>query len=97
MQLGFVKWYDCKMGYGFIVTEGGEDVLAHYTAIEGKGFRRLYDGEAVEYEAVRGPKGLNATWVKRLNPNRPVEGRKLPHVVGLKAPAPPPETPPPAG
>ena len=71
MQVGVVKWYDSRMGYGFILTEGGEDVLAHYSVIQGTGFRRLYDGEKVEYEFTRGPKGLNATVVRRLNPERP--------------------------
>ena len=71
MQVGVVKWYDSRMGYGFILTDSGEDVLAHYTVIQGTGFRRLFDGEKVEYEATRGPKGLNATAVRRLNPERP--------------------------
>jgi len=67
MFVGVVKWYDCRKGYGFIMTPEGEDVLAHFTAIEGTGFRRLFDGEQVEYERVRGPKGLQATRVRRLS------------------------------
>ncbi|HVT81054.1 MAG TPA: cold-shock protein [Phycisphaerae bacterium] len=67
MQVGTVKWYDCRKGYGFIVTVDGEDVLAHFSVIEGEGFRRLFDGEQVEFEAQRGPRGLNATVVRRLN------------------------------
>ncbi len=70
MQVGMVKWYDCRKGYGFIVTSAG-DVMAHYTAIQGEGFRRLYDGEHVEFEAQLGPKGLHATFVRRLNPQPP--------------------------
>jgi CspA family cold shock protein len=76
MQVGVVKWYDCKKGYGFIVTAEGEDVLAHYSAIEGDGFRRLWDGERVEFEAVRGEKGLNATFVRRIQQDRPGTPRK---------------------
>jgi len=67
MQVGTVKWYDCRKGYGFIVTADGEDVLAHFSVIEGEGFRRLYDGEQVEFEAQRGARGLNATLVRRIN------------------------------
>ena len=68
MPVGTVKWYDCKKGFGFIIDASGEDVFAHFTVIEGEGFRRLFDGEQVEYEVVRGPKGLQALRVKRLNP-----------------------------
>jgi cold shock protein len=67
MHVGIVKWYDCRKGYGFIMTPEGEDVLAHFTAIEGEGFRRLFDGERVEYDRMRGPKGLQATRVRRLD------------------------------
>jgi len=67
MQVGTVKWYDCRKGYGFIVTAAGEDVLAHFSVIEGEGFRRLYDGEQVEFEAQRGARGLNATLVRRIS------------------------------
>jgi cold shock protein len=82
MPVGTVKWYDCKKGFGFILDPSGEDVFAHFTAIEGDGFRRLFDGEKVEYEATRGPKGLQASRVKRLDPdprrppkNKPNSGR----------------------
>ena len=83
MPVGTVKWYDCKKGFGFIIDPSGEDVLAHFSAIEGEGFRRLFDGEQVEYEAVRGPKGLHAHKVKRLNPqNRLYVPRKVKRVPG---------------
>ena len=71
MLIGGVKWYDCRKGYGFIVDPSGEDVLAHFTAIEGEGFRALRGGEKVAYLAVRGPKGLQATVVRRLNLDEP--------------------------
>jgi cold shock protein len=73
MPIGIVKWYDCRKGFGFIQDPSGEDVLAHFTAIEGDGFRRLWGGEKVEYEADRGPKGLQARMVRHL-----VDGRARP-------------------
>ena len=64
---GVVKWFDNKKGYGFIQpNEGGEDVFVHYSVIEGDGFRSLSDGEEVEFEVDRGPKGLHATGVVRM-------------------------------
>lgn len=69
MPVGTVKWYDCRMGFGFIIDESKEDVFVHFTVIEGEGFRRLFDGEQVEYEVMRGPKGKLATRVRRLNPD----------------------------
>ena len=64
MSTGTVKWFDESKGYGFIAPEeGGKDVFVHYSAIEGKGFRTLAEGQRVEYEAKTGPKGLQATRV----------------------------------
>jgi CspA family cold shock protein len=65
-MVGVVKWFDCKKGFGFIQDEQGNDVFVHYTVIEGDGFRRLRDGEQVEYELEKGPKGLLASKVKRV-------------------------------
>jgi CspA family cold shock protein len=67
MQLGTVKWFDTKKGYGFIVGPEGKDVFVHFTVIEGEGFRSLQDGEQVEYEYRQGDKGLLANAVRRLN------------------------------
>ena len=63
-----MKWFDCKKGFGFLVDEEGLDVFVHYSVIEGTGFRRLRDGDEVEYEKVLGPKGLQATRVRRITP-----------------------------
>ena len=82
MLIGIVKWYDCKKGYGFIVDPSGEDVLAHYTAIEGEGFRSLRGGEKVAYLAERGPKGLQAKVVRRLNPDEQPRRWKKPQPPG---------------
>ena len=68
MPTGSVKWFDSKKGFGFIVGGEGEDVFVHFSSIEGDGFRALKDGEPVEYEVVRGNKGLSAQKVKRLTP-----------------------------
>ena len=60
MPTGTVKWFDTKKGFGFIVGPEGQDVFVHFSSIEGDGFRSLKDGETVDYELVRGDKGLSA-------------------------------------
>jgi len=68
MPVGTVKWFDSRKGYGFILNGNGSgsDIFVHFKAIEGNGFRRLVDGETVEYDLDQGPKGLLAIRVKRL-------------------------------
>jgi CspA family cold shock protein len=60
MERGTVKWFNTSKGYGFIQRAGGEDVFVHYKAIKGDGFRNLNEGDMVEFEVERGPKGLQA-------------------------------------
>ena len=67
MPTGKVKWFNNSKGYGFIEKEGGGDVFVHYSAIQGDGFKTLREGEAVEFEVTRGPKGEQAANVKRLS------------------------------
>lgn len=63
---GTVKWFNDAKGYGFISQETGEDVFVHYTAIQADGFRSLAEGERVEFEVQRGPKGLQAVSVQKV-------------------------------
>lgn len=59
-----MKWFNAKKGFGFITTEGGEDVFVHFSAIKADGFKSLDENDAVEFEVTKGPKGLQATDVK---------------------------------
>ena len=64
-QRGTVKWFNDAKGFGFITpSEGGEDVFVHFSAIQSDGFKSLAEGQAVEYEVVRGQKGLQAQQVR---------------------------------
>ncbi len=65
MAQGKVKWFNDAKGYGFISQENGPDVFVHYSAIEGSGFRSLSEGDAVEFEVTQGPKGPQASHVRR--------------------------------
>jgi CspA family cold shock protein len=59
-EVGTIKWFDGKKGFGFINRENGEDVFVHYSAIQGEGYRVLKDGQKVEFEVVEGRKGPEA-------------------------------------
>jgi CspA family cold shock protein len=65
---GTVKWFSQEKGYGFLQREGGADVFVHYSAIDGSGFKVLYEGEEVEFEVIEEAKGPKAASVVRLNP-----------------------------
>ena len=60
METGTVKWFNDAKGYGFISRQNGEDVFVHFSAIQGDGYRSLTEGQAVEFDVTKGPKGLQA-------------------------------------
>jgi CspA family cold shock protein len=64
MEQGTVKWFNDAKGYGFITRQNGEDVFVHFSAIQTKGFRSLQQGQAVQFEVLDGPKGLQAANVQ---------------------------------
>ncbi|MDH3602917.1 MAG: cold-shock protein [Candidatus Tectomicrobia bacterium] len=66
MAVGKVKWFNDSKGFGFIEQPTGDDVFVHFSVIDGEGFKSLDEGQEVEYEAVQGPKGLQATKVSKL-------------------------------
>ncbi|HEV2206125.1 MAG TPA: cold-shock protein [Candidatus Acidoferrales bacterium] len=65
-EQGTVKWFNASKGFGFIQRMTGEDVFVHYSAIQADGYKSLNEGQAVEFEVTRGPKGLQATNVTSL-------------------------------
>ena len=66
MEQGIVKWFNDTKGFGFISRQGGEDVFVHHSAIQSNGFRSLQEGQQVQFNVVRGPKGLQAERVQVL-------------------------------
>ncbi|WP_460775387.1 cold-shock protein [Microbacterium sp. GXF7504] len=64
---GTVKWFNSEKGFGFIAPdEGGADVFAHFSAIDGSGYRSLEENQRVEFEVEQGPKGLQAANIRAL-------------------------------
>jgi cold shock protein len=64
--VGTVKWFNAEKGYGFISRDGGPDVFVHYSAIQSEGFRKLVEGQKVEFTVEQGPKGPQAANVMPL-------------------------------
>jgi cold shock protein len=65
-EQGTVKWFNASKGYGFIQRQTGEDVFVHFSAIQMDGYKSLNEGQAVEFEVKKGPKGLQAENVTSL-------------------------------
>ncbi len=65
-EQGTVKWFNASKGFGFIQRQAGEDVFVHFSAIQGDGYKSLNEGQAVEFEVTKGPKGLQAANVTAL-------------------------------
>ena len=62
MSTGKVKWFNETKGFGFITPDGGgEDLFAHYTQIQGGGFKTLQEGQSVRFEVTMGMKGKQAS------------------------------------
>ena len=59
-EQGTVKWFNAAKGYGFISRQNGEDVFVHFSAIQSEGYRSLDEGATVQFDVVKGPKGLQA-------------------------------------
>ena len=70
METGTVKWFNDAKGYGFISRQNGEDVFVHFSAIQANGFRSLQEGQQVQFDVVKGPKGWQAENVKGLGHNQ---------------------------
>jgi cold shock protein len=68
MATGTVKWFNDAKGFGFVTPEGGgKDVFAHFSAIQGKGFRTLKEGQRVTFDVTSGPKGEQASNIRPLD------------------------------
>jgi cold shock protein len=65
-EQGTVKWFNNEKGYGFISRNSGDDVFVHHSAIQGGGYKSLNEGDSIEFEVAKGPKGLQAQNVVKL-------------------------------
>jgi len=65
-EQGTVKWFNNEKGYGFISRNSGDDVFVYHSAIQGSGFKSLNEGDSIEFEVTKGPKGLQAQNVVKL-------------------------------
>jgi CspA family cold shock protein len=66
MEQGTVKWFNGAKGYGFISRQNGEDVFVHFKAITGDGYKTLNEGDKVQFDVEKGPKGLQAANVTKI-------------------------------
>ncbi|HEY4318108.1 MAG TPA: cold-shock protein [Herbaspirillum sp.] len=67
MATGIVKWFNDSKGFGFITPdEGGEDLFAHFSAIQSNGFKSLQENQRVSFEVTTGPKGKQASNIQAI-------------------------------
>ena len=66
METGTVKWFNDAKGFGFVSRANGEDVFVHYSSIQSNGFKSLQEGQQVQFNVVKGPKGWQASEVTPL-------------------------------
>jgi len=67
MKTGTVKWFNESKGFGFITPDGGgDDLFAHFSEIQGNGFKTLAEQQRVQFEVRRGPKGLQAAAIRAI-------------------------------
>jgi len=72
MAIGKVKWFNNAKGYGFVLTEGGqEDLFIHYSAIQMDGYKTLKAGQDVTFDIEEGPKGLHAVNIQNIDGGQP--------------------------
>jgi cold shock protein len=65
MATGVVKWFNDSKGFGFITPDGGgEDLFAHFSAIQSNGFKTLKEGQKVQFDVTQGPKGKQASNIR---------------------------------
>jgi CspA family cold shock protein len=65
MATGTVKWFNDAKGFGFITPEGGgDDLFAHFSAIQSQGFKTLQEGQRVSFDVTSGPKGQQASNIR---------------------------------
>ena len=67
MATGTVKWFNESKGFGFITGDDGTDVFAHYSAIQGEGFKTLAEGDKVSFDVVEGDKGPKAENIQKVD------------------------------
>jgi cold shock protein len=66
MEKGTVKWFNSEKGFGFIEREGADDVFVHFSAITGDGFKSLEEGQRVQFDVVKGQRGMQAENVSKI-------------------------------